>query len=905
MQGSRATLLGLLLVALGPTLLLAPSLFGSRSFVPFDLAQFAPTATTLTAEEFEQVTVDANYGPTEVVQMFVPELRFARAELEAGRLPHWNPYARFGTPLLANGVDAMWYPPNWQMLARDDPQSGLAFGAWLSLVLAGGLMFGFLRAVGLRLEAAVGGAILFALSGTLVAQAHFYQRLATLVWLPGLLWSVRATVRGHGGARVAGASALAACVGMTLLAGFPAYAVPCLLVAGIYGLGGLWTGREHGRAATLRTVGWAGAAVAVGVGLAAVQLLPMAEFFPQSGRGAAVDDGVLASQGLAPLGLLFGLLCPDLFGHPHFHAVDSGTAPLSVWLLARFDWADGTPYWPIVWNYIEGTVFVGTLTLPLALFAGLRPRSLEERACVVAVLALAVLSGGYGLLGFLHRGPGLGLVFPVRFVGPLCGVLAILAAFGLDRVLEERSTTRRRTFGWALPVLGFGFLCAWQVVRGLLPAEFVEFVARRIVAAHGASVPGGLTEEAVLSTLGTAAQQERVHALVVANLLHAGIAFSVAGVWWAGIKRAARGGRYWAAGWRWLAVAAVAVELGLLAAPLLQGRHTPVPVDSAVHDFLRGQRDGPRRSSGFSVIRATGAPSAQNVFPQILTPSQLVPERIRDVNAYTFLDARSHLVLEAIWGAEKFIKGNVWPFALPDDARLRHPYLDLLGVRWVLSEDPLLHAGSEVGPEVVGTRLRPDGRPLSFHVYERANAVPRAFSVPELRVVETEQDVIDALARQDLKPRSAAWVTRDAAGASAGSGGGGAVERSVRWVRDEVQELELEVGGSPRQSWLVLNDTWMPGWSATVGGRPAELLRVNVAMRAVAVPANAAPTTVVMRYAPPGFSLGWVVSLIALLLATAAGATALALRIARSVDGDADPGQIDGDGAVVARRAMT
>ena len=44
---------------------------------------------------------------------------------------------------------------------------------------------------------------------------------------------------------------------------------------------------------------------------------------------------------------------------------------------------------------------------------------------------------------------------------------------------------------------------------------------------------------------------------------------------------------------------------------------------------------------------------------------------------------------------------------------------------------------------------------------------------------------------------------------------------------------------SPRGGWLVLNDPWHPWWFAEVDGKPAPILKANVIMRAVELPAGA------------------------------------------------------------------
>jgi uncharacterized membrane protein YfhO len=64
--------------------------------------------------------------------------------------------------------------------------------------------------------------------------------------------------------------------------------------------------------------------------------------------------------------------------------------------------------------------------------------------------------------------------------------------------------------------------------------------------------------------------------------------------------------------------------------------------------------------------------------------------------------------------------------------------------------------------------------------------------------------------------------------------------------------------------YLVLTDTWFPGWQATVDGAEQPIRRANHALRAVAVPAGR--HTVEFRYAPASVRLGLGISLSALVL---------------------------------------
>jgi hypothetical protein len=61
---------------------------------------------------------------------------------------------------------------------------------------------------------------------------------------------------------------------------------------------------------------------------------------------------------------------------------------------------------------------------------------------------------------------------------------------------------------------------------------------------------------------------------------------------------------------------------------------------------------------------------------------------------------------------------------------------------------------------------------------------------------------------------------------------------------------------------LVLADRWDPGWAAYLDGRPAHILRVDHALRAVVVPAG--PSAVEFRYEPASFVWGLRMAVMAL-----------------------------------------
>lgn len=229
-----------------------------------------------------------------------------------------------------------------------------------------------------------------------------------------------------------------------------------------------------------------------------------------------------------------------------------------------------------------------------------------------------------------------------------------------------------------------------------------------------------------------------------------------------------------------------------------------------------------------------------------MPPGTLAAEGLRDLNFYAFVDGRSSEPFRRLYGERWLLRGWV-PGGLLDDERLRLPLYDLMGIRFLLSTTPLRHGGVQVGPELRG----PGG---DFLIYERTSALPRAFTVPALRVLPDAAAVLDAVLGPDLDPRAAVLVTPDQA-ALLGEvpAADGAARRAVRFRHDDQKTVVLEVDAGPA-CYLVLADTHLPGWRAWVDGEFREVARGNVYQRVLRLPA--ARCEVRFSYFTPGLRTG-------------------------------------------------
>jgi hypothetical protein len=101
----------------------------------------------------------------------------------------------------------------------------------------------------------------------------------------------------------------------------------------------------------------------------------------------------------------------------------------------------------------------------------------------------------------------------------------------------------------------------------------------------------------------------------------------------------------------------------------------------------------------------------------------------------------------------------------------------------------------------------------------------------------------------------------DAQPADTGAGSG-----RILTARRGINDARLVVT-STAPGWLLVPDSWSEGWTATVNGEATDVWRINYTQRAVRVPAGR--STVSLRYRPPFYRMGVIISLATVLLSVA------------------------------------
>lgn len=366
----------------------------------------------------DQVVDVANPLLTDVVDYIFPVKTLVAEQVRAGTLPLWNPYVLGGYPLTYNTQAALWYPLSLAYYLLS-PTTAVNVVIVLQMLLGGLFMLAYLRLLGLRRPSAWLGAVLFLFNGMMVVWLEWQVVHAAVIWLPLQLYCVERFARAHG--RVQTRYALLAGVAFALpwLGGHWNWALYGSLTTAVYTLWRLlpdaqsaWRAAATRRARLVHTAAALRGAVLMlltGIGLSLIQVLPAFVYLSQGHRRPFTFAESL-SLGLKNRAVVAFL--PDFFGNP-----------------AHWNWDGPT-------NYNETAFYLGIAPLFLVMLALVLRRDSQTRFWGLwggLTLLWALGTPAYGMLYVLPVFDGL---WPSRAITAVLVCAAVLAALGLDRLLD-------------------------------------------------------------------------------------------------------------------------------------------------------------------------------------------------------------------------------------------------------------------------------------------------------------------------------------------------------------------------------------------------------------------------------------------------------------------------------------
>jgi hypothetical protein len=746
----------------------------------------------------------------DLTHVFLPRYDYIIRNIAArGRVPFWDASGFAGRPLLGNPQAGLCYPPVWLAWRAARP-SALGWLTVAHLVWAGAGVYVLGRHLGLERIGAAVAAGCFQACPYLIAHTFegHYPHVWSASWYPWAFWGYALVRCGN----AAGAIVLPMVLALSLLAGHPQEWY--FLVVALFAWG-VWDVVRHSRG---RDIPQAGFRVATWVGLGGLSLalcafdvLPQLAAHPWTLQKIGTSAGHVTRYSLHWLNLA-QLLNPLALGGPSEYF--------------------GTD------NYWETLLSFGLAPLVLAVLGAWRsPRRRMVGGWILLVFVSVVLAGGrrLGLYAIAYDLlPGLDhFRVPSRTLFLASLGVAVLAGAGVDvasssALTDEVDRKTRKTLrrGLVAVALALPVLC---VAGGLMPGQgdLDTFPAR------------GVRNSAPLATQGVHLDEWRAINAVASQP----VVWVVLGSLWLGLCLGRTSRSRSASGW--LLATLALVELAweaqsvLVVAPACSfarddalalsitcqvneptGPYRVAALEEAFSD-LDAARQGLEKTNVNDTFQLQHAADLYESLYSFLDP--VLPPRARerpmDVEAARFRAAVAQSVLDRF--CVRF---------LVTDRLLDLPQLEVENVD--------------------------DSRVPSAALLRNPSALPRAYVVPRSTSLARDGSSAAAdLARIDA--RQFATLSRDPLSLDARQ-----PFKPADWRSDDPDRIVVGVE-TEAPGLLVVANTWMPGWTASVDGVSQEVLKGNHAQQVVPLP-SAGPHEVVLSYRPPGYVAGCAVSLAAL-----------------------------------------
>jgi len=402
------------------------------------------------------LVVPQNKVHCDEVAAFYPWRTFTVEMVRKGEIPLWNPYVMLGAPHLANYQSTV-FDPLCAVFYFMPIKTALGVSAMMKLFLCGLFAFAFARTLGLSRAAAALCAVTYAFCGYNVAWLK-WPLASAMVWLPAMLICVERMLAAR---KMGWTLLLGIVVGLLFFSGHPESIFTILLGVAMYTVvRSVQYARQSGvpRQGVNLAVCVA-LAVLIGVGVAAVQLVPFAEFARNSWTVAerAEEEAALSTYHLP---MLVQFFVPNFYGSS----------------------ADQN-YWGYRNSNIDASLYVGVPALILFVMALVllkkAPRELRHPSIALLITAVVCTATGFRIFPFslTEKLPLFNQLRYEYFVAFNCIALPALGAVGLHLFVQAEPRDRIRSLlaGLLLFVLALLislFLLRW--FRGMIRILKIE-----------------------------------------------------------------------------------------------------------------------------------------------------------------------------------------------------------------------------------------------------------------------------------------------------------------------------------------------------------------------------------------------------------------------------------------------
>jgi hypothetical protein len=238
--------------------------------------------------------------------------------------------------------------------------------------------------------------------------------------------------------------------------------------------------------------------------------------------------------------------------------------------------------------------------------------------------------------------------------------------------------------------------------------------------------------------------------------------------------------------------------------------------------------------------------------PNYTTPTSVYPANTQMI--YGIYDIRNYDAMETdhYWKLLNIFTQGMMMFWI-DPSHIDERFLDSVGIKWVFSRSDLPSGNTSRSYSLI--------KDYGYYsLFENKDAMPRAFLVYNATFSSNDSEILETLKDTSFDGSSHVILY----------GCDEQIKHPITGTQSRVEIADYQPNSikikavSSDPGFLVLSDTYYPGWNAYVNGDKVEILRANLAFRAVKL--SGGKNVVEFKYMPMSFGAGALISLLSMLI---------------------------------------